>query len=367
MSYTYQWERCDADGANCSDIGGATAAAYSLVADDVGSTVRVRVSDGTDTVTSGPSPVITAAPVPVPTGNAVDDKRAYQCSEISMTGWSYNNPSPGVHTLAGSFNGNDVVGAHSPYLFSFLDFTNDDVEVLTDGDYGDYWHMKCGPTSHNPFVDHVPTSSFWYYTHNTNLSWSRPMYTDQGDASWDWYAYAIKMDPGWTNLPDGSLFMEVGYPHIASPPLEIGINKSGNIQATRSAGLWAGHYPWPSTEMSPALFSYAATAGKWVEMLVGVYWSSHGAGQIIVKTRCPANGETVFTTRWQKSGIDTWQWSGGVPQDANGYMVDDLFGPYEQWNSSFSTHADNFPQHNYHLAGWVRCISEADARSFLPA
>jgi hypothetical protein len=43
-SFSYQWRRCDAAGANCADIGSATSASYLLVAADVGSTVRVSVT-----------------------------------------------------------------------------------------------------------------------------------------------------------------------------------------------------------------------------------------------------------------------------------------------------------------------------------
>ncbi len=41
--YAYQWSRCDAAGANCVDIAGATVATYLIAPGDVGSTVRVRV------------------------------------------------------------------------------------------------------------------------------------------------------------------------------------------------------------------------------------------------------------------------------------------------------------------------------------
>jgi hypothetical protein len=43
ISYAYQWQRCDAAGANCSDIPGATASAYTLTDDDTEGTVRARV------------------------------------------------------------------------------------------------------------------------------------------------------------------------------------------------------------------------------------------------------------------------------------------------------------------------------------
>jgi hypothetical protein len=41
-SYTYQWQRCDALGANCQAISGATGQSYTLTAADVGSEIRVQ-------------------------------------------------------------------------------------------------------------------------------------------------------------------------------------------------------------------------------------------------------------------------------------------------------------------------------------
>ncbi len=39
-SYAYQWRRCDSGGGNCVDIGGATGTTYTLVAADLGQTIR---------------------------------------------------------------------------------------------------------------------------------------------------------------------------------------------------------------------------------------------------------------------------------------------------------------------------------------
>lgn len=59
---TYQWRRCDAAGASCVDIAGATAAAYSVAAADVGSTIRCVVtgtnSHGQSSVTSAATAVV---------------------------------------------------------------------------------------------------------------------------------------------------------------------------------------------------------------------------------------------------------------------------------------------------------------------
>ncbi|MEA2375017.1 MAG: large repetitive protein, partial [Thermoleophilaceae bacterium] len=56
IAFTYQWQRCDSTGANCVDVGGATASTYDLTPADVGSKMRVKVTGtngaGSDTGTS---------------------------------------------------------------------------------------------------------------------------------------------------------------------------------------------------------------------------------------------------------------------------------------------------------------------------
>ncbi|HEX5450719.1 MAG TPA: hypothetical protein VFW85_11765 [Gaiellaceae bacterium] len=44
FTFTYQWQRCDANGNNCNGIGGATAASYKLTSSDVGKTIRAQVT-----------------------------------------------------------------------------------------------------------------------------------------------------------------------------------------------------------------------------------------------------------------------------------------------------------------------------------
>lgn len=61
-SYGYQWEDCDAAGANCVAIPGATAATYRLASSDVGHTVRVVVkatnANGSGKASSRPTAVV---------------------------------------------------------------------------------------------------------------------------------------------------------------------------------------------------------------------------------------------------------------------------------------------------------------------
>jgi sugar lactone lactonase YvrE len=70
-SFTYQWQRCDSAGNNCTDIGGATNNAYTLTGDDVGVKVRAVVTahNAASTATSAPSGPsdIVAGPPAAPT------------------------------------------------------------------------------------------------------------------------------------------------------------------------------------------------------------------------------------------------------------------------------------------------------------
>jgi hypothetical protein len=73
ITYSYQWQRCDATGGNCSGISGATARLYDLHGQDVGHTIRVHVtahnSSGNASDTSAPTAVVTpGTPAPAPTG-----------------------------------------------------------------------------------------------------------------------------------------------------------------------------------------------------------------------------------------------------------------------------------------------------------
>lgn len=63
--FTYAWQDCNASGASCSDISGATASSYTLVASDVGHTVQSVVTasnaGGSSSASSDPTSTIAAA------------------------------------------------------------------------------------------------------------------------------------------------------------------------------------------------------------------------------------------------------------------------------------------------------------------
>jgi hypothetical protein len=93
-SFTYQWQRCDQSGSNCTPINEATASTYTLEAADVGSTLVVVVtatnSSGSAQASSAASPVISGGPVntspPAVTGSATEAS-ALSSSTGTWTGY----------------------------------------------------------------------------------------------------------------------------------------------------------------------------------------------------------------------------------------------------------------------------------------
>jgi hypothetical protein len=76
ITFTYQWRQCDASGANCTTIAGATGNTYVIASGDVGHTIRVAVTGtdatGPNTVTSAQTATVTTAAAPPATGCPAD-------------------------------------------------------------------------------------------------------------------------------------------------------------------------------------------------------------------------------------------------------------------------------------------------------
>jgi hypothetical protein len=86
-SYTYQWERCDADGNNCTALQGATAKAYGVQSADSGKTLRADVTalngPGKTTVTTDRSAQVKPATAPTPTPtNGCDNSRTVAATNL---------------------------------------------------------------------------------------------------------------------------------------------------------------------------------------------------------------------------------------------------------------------------------------------
>jgi fibronectin type 3 domain-containing protein len=97
FAIAYQWRRCDAEGAACADLGGATGRDYAPTAADVGGTLRVHVvatnGQGSDTATSAATDVVSAMPPSVEESPIVTGYAGVGETLVATTGaWSGATP-----------------------------------------------------------------------------------------------------------------------------------------------------------------------------------------------------------------------------------------------------------------------------------
>jgi hypothetical protein len=63
MTFTYQWQRCDANGLNCANLAGATGRTYTVQTSDVNNRLRIAVTarntTGSSTANSQPTATVT--------------------------------------------------------------------------------------------------------------------------------------------------------------------------------------------------------------------------------------------------------------------------------------------------------------------
>ena len=85
MSFAYQWQRCDGNGANCANIAGATSKVYRVATADVSHRLRVSVTARNATGSTTEATPATAA-VAQPTGaqRLADGKFSIPASSVNM-------------------------------------------------------------------------------------------------------------------------------------------------------------------------------------------------------------------------------------------------------------------------------------------
>jgi hypothetical protein len=98
LSFQYQWQRCDTNGATCHQIPGATSQTYVLATGDAGATLRVQViasnADGSSTATSNASEAVSAASAPVSSAAPTLSGATTVGSTLTATPGSWNGSTP---------------------------------------------------------------------------------------------------------------------------------------------------------------------------------------------------------------------------------------------------------------------------------
>jgi hypothetical protein len=125
LTYTYQWQRCDAAGASCADIPAATHSTYTPTSADIGSTIRVIVTVTNDagfTSVTSAATAITVPPAPVSTAPPVVPASATQGQGLTADPGSWSGAGTITNTYqwqrcdANGANCQDIAGAtHSTY------------------------------------------------------------------------------------------------------------------------------------------------------------------------------------------------------------------------------------------------------------
>jgi hypothetical protein len=105
ITYTYAWQRCDANGTGCASISGATDKTYKLTSGDVGKTIRVKVvaqnADGSAQAFSTPTAEV-APPnsAPANTGQPDPSGTAQEGQTITVNNGSWTGTAPITYTYA---------------------------------------------------------------------------------------------------------------------------------------------------------------------------------------------------------------------------------------------------------------------------
>jgi hypothetical protein len=85
-SFGYQWQRCDADGSNCSDIVGATSRTYTLRTADLGFRLRVQVTARNDKGSNTASSGVTLIIAPAPSAPVVNQRPTLRIMSVKFLG-----------------------------------------------------------------------------------------------------------------------------------------------------------------------------------------------------------------------------------------------------------------------------------------
>ncbi len=211
ISYTYQWSRCDATGANCATAPGVTGASYPVTSADVGITLRVVVtaanSVGTSSSTSSATTVVQpASSPPLNTAPPTISGTPQQGQVLNANPGSWNGTQPisyGYQWMrcdAGGGNCGAITGGTSAsYVITSADVGNTVLVVVT---AGNSVGSASATSQATPVVQASPTGAtvvaLWHMDETSGSTMYDSIGTDNGTLF-----HVLTGQPGFLNLAYG--------------------------------------------------------------------------------------------------------------------------------------------------------------------
>lgn len=155
-SYAYGWERCNAAGASCASIAGASSSSYTLTGDDAGATIRSLVTaanvTGATTAASNPTAVIIPQPPAGTAAPAIAGTATNQQTLAASPGSWTNNPTRFAYKWqdcdASGANCTAIAGATaSTYTLAYSDVSDTVRVVVTAANAGGSATATSNPTA----------------------------------------------------------------------------------------------------------------------------------------------------------------------------------------------------------------------------
>ncbi len=215
ISYSYQWQRCNAGGEACANIESATKSTYVPGIPDLSNTLRVTITatdrEGSASATSGPSAVIAQAPPPTLSEAATISGAPKDGQTLTASTGSWETPFPLSYTYqwqrcsgAGEETCSDIEGATGAnYTLSSADPTDSYLRVVVTAT--NIYEASSSSTSAARFLPHAARITEYSYDANGNLQ-SR---TDGNDQTTT-YTYGPGNEQTKVTEPDGTT-TETGY------------------------------------------------------------------------------------------------------------------------------------------------------------
>lgn len=318
LTYAYQWQRCDAMGANCVNIPNATSQNYTLQAADVGNTVRSEVTATEHTYDPAPPP-----------GNSYfyTDYSGGVITAPWTNIFSYSNP-----------------GYFSPPISSTPDGR---VSIVNDPAGGGSKVLRCEirdsdpswPVPLNPAVDKSEVRSTPSYTWNKagaaygDIRWfSLRLYLPYGAEKFEW---AHTGGNAFTDIsdmhPDNNSFPAIGFSWYPQSDPQYAIMQ---LTGGTPVGTVANLRTYPIFQLTNGDGTrYMANMNRWIHVVWGARFHYDSTGWFEawvdgVQVRSRVNGPTMWVNDF---GM---YWKGGLYKQANAVFPESgrsvlYFGPSE--------------------------------------